>query len=144
MTLVVKWLKLNRVATIPQYAYDHDAGCDLQSIEEVVLAPGQCKAISTGLAMQLPVGYEAQIRPRSGLAKNYGVTVMNSPGTIDAGYTAEIKVLLINHSNDWFEVRHGMRIAQLVIAECPRLEFIEVAALCPTDRGSGGFGSTGT
>jgi dUTP diphosphatase len=132
---------------LPAYQSPHSAGLDLLAAvpEEspLTLAPGQYAMVPTGLTMALPVGYEAQVRPRSGLAAKHGVTVLNSPGTIDADYRGEIGVVLINHGSAPFVIRRGERIAQMVIAEVARAELAAVASLSVTERGSGGFGSTG-
>ncbi|TLS77836.1 dUTP diphosphatase [Mariprofundus erugo] len=130
---------------LPFYASNHAAGADLRAAidEEIVIAPGQYRLIRTGFAMALPENYEAQIRPRSGLALKYGITVLNSPGTIDADYRGEVGVILINHGTAAFTVCRGDRIAQMVIAPFSRAAFQTVSALSDTDRGSGGFGSSG-
>jgi dUTP pyrophosphatase len=132
---------------LPAYQSAHAAGLDLlAAIPEaapLILQPGQRALVPTGLAIALPPGYEAQVRPRSGLAAKHGVTVLNSPGTVDADYRGEIFVPLINHGEAPFTIRRGERIAQMVIAEVARAELNPVASLTETDRGSGGFGSTG-
>jgi dUTP pyrophosphatase len=132
---------------LPAYQSALAAGLDLLAAvpdnEPVVLAPGQHALIPTGLAIALPEGYEAQVRPRSGLAVRHGVTVLNAPGTVDADYRGEIGVPLINHGSAPFTVRRGERIAQMVIAPVVQAELIPVATLSTTVRGSGGFGSTG-
>ena len=132
---------------LPAYQSAHAAGLDLlAAVPEdapVTLAPGKYALIPTGLTIALPAGYEAQIRPRSGLAAKHGVTVLNAPGTVDADYRGEISVSLINHGDTPFQIRRGERIAQMVIASVVRAELIPVAALSATERGSGGFGSTG-
>jgi dUTP pyrophosphatase len=112
--------------------------------ETVVIAPGRFAQIPCGLALAIPPGYEAQVRPRSGLAARHGVTVLNAPGTIDSDYRGEVSVLLVNHGAEPFAVTAGMRIAQLVIAPVTRVEWSEADELPPTERGSGGFGHTGT
>ncbi len=131
--------------SLPKYETKGAAGMDLRAFltEDIVLNSLERKLISTGLFMEIPLGYEAQIRPRSGLAYKHGVTVLNSPGTIDADYRGEIKVLLVNLSQDSFTIKNGERIAQMVIAkhEQPNLEAVET--LSDTNRGTGGFGSTG-
>jgi dUTP pyrophosphatase len=109
----------------------------------MILAPGKYALVPTGLSIALPPGYEAQVRPRSGLAAKHGVTVLNSPGTVDADYRGEIAVLLINHGSAPFEIRRGERIAQMVIAPVVQAELVPTISLSATDRGSGGFGSTG-
>mgnify|MGYP001042369293 CR=1 FL=1 len=130
---------------LPQYATDHSAGLDLRANLEVpvVLAPGQRALIPTGLYLELPEGTEAQVRPRSGLAFKHGITVLNSPGTIDADYRGEVGVLLINHGQEPFTVNDGERIAQLVVARYIRVSFAEVPDLRASERGAGGFGHTG-
>ena len=132
---------------LPAYQSAHAAGLDLlAAVPEgtpVVLAPGKYALIPTGLTIALPPGYEAQVRPRSGLAAKHGVTVLNSPGTIDADYRGEIGVLLINHGEAPFPIRRGERIAQMVIAAVAMAELIPATSLSATDRGAGGFGSTG-
>jgi dUTP pyrophosphatase len=132
---------------LPAYQSALAAGLDLlAAVPEdapVVLAPGKYALIPTGLTMALPAGVEAQVRPRSGLATKHGVTVLNTPGTVDADYRGEICVLLINHGDQPFPVRRGERIAQMVIASVARAELVPAVSLSSTDRGSGGFGSTG-
>ena len=130
-------------AQIPTYKHYGDAGLDLSAVQNCVLSPGERKAISTGLIINIPFGYEGQIRPRSGLALNHGVTVLNAPGTIDSNYRGEIKVILINHGVDYFRISPGDRIAQLVIAKVNRVLFVEEEIENDTDRGDAGFGSTG-
>lgn len=133
---------------LPAYETALAAGADLRAALEngdpIVLYPGQRKLIPTGFCMALPAGYEAQIRPRSGLAYKHGITCLNTPGTIDADYRGEVKVLLINHGEDAFTINHGERIAQMVIAPITQPEFKVVETLSETARGAGGFGSTGT
>jgi len=141
MKLKIK--KLNPEAIILAYQTKEAAGFDLHSIENVILKPGERKLIGTGLAFEIEFGYEVQIRPRSGLAYKHGITVLNSPGTIDSDYRGEIKVLLINHSDEEFEIKKGDRIAQAVVAPVIQAEIIEVEELSSTERGEGGFGSTG-
>ena len=130
----------------PFYATMNSAGMDLKAnIEEpITLAPLQRAMVPTGLYIALPEGTEAQIRPRSGLAAKHGVTVLNTPGTIDADYRGEIKVILVNLSNDAFTINPGERIAQMVVARYEKVEWNEVESLDTTERGAGGFGSTGT
>ncbi len=131
---------------VPAPATRASAGADLLAAvaETVVLAPGASALIPTGVAIQLPSGFEAQVRPRSGLAAKHGVTILNSPGTIDADYRGEIAVILINLGDEPFDVTRGMRIAQMVIAPVFRAQWREVDGLDDSERGSGGFGSTGT
>ncbi len=130
---------------LPAYETAHAAGLDLAAAlaAPLALAPGARALVPTGLAIALPEGFEAQIRPRSGLAAKQGITVLNSPGTIDADYRGEIKVILINHGSETFTVSHGMRIAQMVVAPVVRAVWDECAALPDSARGAGGFGSTG-
>lgn len=131
---------------LPDYATPFSAGLDLRAFlpsGSVILAPMERKMIPTGLFMELPAGYEAQVRPRSGLAIKSGITVINSPGTIDADYRGEICVLLVNLSNETFEIKSGERIAQMVIAPFSQASLTEVALLSDTERGTGGFGHTG-
>jgi dUTP pyrophosphatase len=130
---------------LPQYATSQSAGIDLRAnlAEPVVLKPMERKLIPTGLFIELPEGYEAQIRPRSGLALKHGITVLNTPGTIDADYRGEIGVILINLSNEDFKIEHGERICQMVIARHEQAEWIQVEELNETERGAGGFGHTG-
>jgi len=141
MKLKIK--KLNTEAVIPAYQTKEAAGFDLHSIEDVVINPGERKLIGTGLAFEIEYGYEVQIRPRSGLAYKHGITVLNTPGTIDSDYRGEIKVLLINLGSEPFEIKKGERIAQAVVAPVIQAKIIEVDELSDTQRGSGGFGSTG-
>ena len=133
---------------LPAYESQHAAGMDLRAAigegDDIVLAPGERSMVPTGLAIALPVGFEAQVRPRSGLAAKQGVTVLNSPGTVDADYRGEVKVILINHGAEPVTVTRGMRIAQMLFAPVTRGVFAVVDALDETARGSGGFGSTGT
>jgi dUTP pyrophosphatase len=130
---------------LPQYQTSQSAGMDLHAnlSETIMLHPGERKLIPTGLFMELPEGYEAQVRPRSGLALKHGITVLNSPGTIDADYRGEIQVLLINHSQVHFIINHGERIAQMVIAKHEQVKWIENEVLNNTERGAGGYGSSG-
>ena len=131
---------------LPSYETIHSAGMDIRASLDapVVLKTLERALIPTGLFIELPVGYEAQIRPRSGLAFKKGVTVLNTPGTIDADYRGEVKVILVNLSNDEFVVEDGERIAQMIIAKHERAELVEVKELAETSRGAGGFGHTGT
>ena len=141
--MTVKFRKTDPSATLPSYAHPGDAGMDLCSVEELVIPRGERRLVRTGLAMRLPPGYEAQVRPRSGLALKKGVTVLNSPGTIDEGYRGEIGVILVNPGDEPFGVCKGDRIAQMVVAPCARAEIALVSELDSTERGAGGFGSTG-
>jgi len=130
---------------LPSYETIASAGMDLRAhiVDAIVLKPLERKIIPTGLFMELPVGYEAQVRSRSGLAAKHGISVLNSPGTIDADYRGEIGVILVNLSNDIFTINNGDRVAQMVIAKHERAEWNEVINLSETSRGEGGFGSTG-
>ncbi len=130
---------------LPKYQTALSAGMDLHAnlTEPVVLEPQARMLIPTGLFIELPEGYEAQVRPRSGLALKHGITVLNSPGTIDADYRGEIKVLLINHGQDPFTIQNGERIAQMVIAQHATIQWVETQSLSNTERGEGGYGSTG-
>ena len=145
----VAFLRLPHGADLPLPAYESAgaAGMDLRAAlgdgAVLELAPGARALVPTGLSMQLPEGFEAQVRPRSGLAAKHGVTVLNAPGTVDSDYRGEVKIILINHGQVPFSIRHGDRIAQLVIAPVMQVTPIEVAALDESGRGAGGFGSTG-
>ncbi len=149
MPLTVEIKKLDHFGELelPKYETVLAAGADLRaavpSDSPMVLEPGARALVPTGMAMALPAGYEAQIRPRSGLAYKHGITCLNTPGTIDADYRGEVKVLLINHGSEAFTISRGERIAQMVIAPITQPEFEIVTALSDTARGSGGFGSTG-
>lgn len=127
----------------PRYATDGAAGLDVVAAEHVTLAPGERHAVATGFAIAIPEGYEVQVRPRSGLAIKHGITCLNTPGTIDHDYRGEVKVILANLGSEPFEVRRGERIAQLVPAAVLKASFVEVESLEETQRGAGGFGSTG-
>ena len=129
--------------TLPDYATPGAAGMDVLAAEDVTLAPGGRHAVATGLAMAIPPGFEIQVRPRSGLALKHGITVPNTPGTIDSDYRGELKVILINHGGDPFDIRRGDRVAQLVLAPVTRASWLTVDELDETARGAGGFGSTG-
>lgn len=135
---------INKDAILPFQANPGDAGLDLYSVEEKIIKPGEAELISTGIILELPEGTEAQVRPRSGLALRHSVTLLNSPGTIDEGYRGEIKVILINHGKEDFKVEKQMRIAQMVIAPVARVKIIQVEEVSSSDRGIGGFGSSGT
>lgn len=131
---------------LPAYATIDAAGLDLLAAvaEPVTLKPGERKLIPTGLSIAVPPGFEAQVRPRSGLALKHGISVLNAPGTVDADYRGEVGVILINHGDQPFVINRGERIAQMVVAAYSRVEWIEAAELPQTQRGAGGFGSTGT
>ncbi len=128
---------------LPDHATDGAAGMDAVSAEDVTIPPGGRHAVATGLALAIPAGFEVQVRPRSGLALKHGITVPNTPGTIDSDYRGELKVILINHGARSFAIRRGDRVAQLVLAPVTRAAWVEVAELDETVRGEGGFGSTG-
>ncbi len=144
-TLPLRIRRLSSSAILPQYQSSHAAGMDLHAaIEQPIVIPaGEIRLIACGFAMAVPVGYEAQVRPRSGLATKHGISMPNAPGTIDADYRGEVKVPLINLGREPFTIEPGMRIAQMVIAPVMRCEIEEADELNDTDRGSGGFGSTG-
>ena len=143
VAVLVKRLPHFEGLELPAYATDGAAGMDVLSAEDVTLAPGGRHAVATGLAVAIPHGFEIQVRPRSGLALKFGITVPNTPGTIDSDYRGELKVILINHGSDAFEIRRGDRIAQLVLAPVTRASWLKVEELDQTMRGEGGFGSTG-
>jgi dUTP pyrophosphatase len=128
---------------LPRYASEDAAGLDVSAAEELTLEPGQRHAVATGFAIEIPRGFEVQVRPRSGLAFKHGITCLNTPGTIDSDYRGEVKVILVNLGQEPFEVRRGERIAQLVPAPVLRADFVEVGELSETARGAGGLGSTG-
>jgi len=141
-TCTVK-IKSEDKSLIPEYKSDLAAGVDLMASSGGEIASGAFALVKTGISIELPEGYEAQVRPRSGLALKQGVTVLNSPGTIDADYRGEVGVILINHSNKTFKYEKGDRIAQMVIASVAKADFVVVNELGDTDRGDGGFGHTG-
>lgn len=143
MQPIVYVKKLHPDAIVPTYAHVGDSGADLYAVADVRLAPGEWFPVPCGFSIELPPGYEGQVRPKSGIALNDGVTVLNTVGTIDYGYRGEIKVLLINHGKKDYHVRKGQKIAQLVIAPVAYAQFVEAARLTDTVRGEGGFGSTG-
>ncbi|MDJ0642513.1 MAG: dUTP diphosphatase [Erythrobacter sp.] len=128
---------------LPAYATGGAAGMDVISAEDVTLEPGARHPVATGLALAIPQGYEIQVRPRSGLALKHGITVPNTPGTIDSDYRGELKIIMINHGGEPFPIRRGDRVAQLVLAPVVQAKWSEVEVLDATERGSGGFGSTG-
>ena len=146
LTVALNLLPHAKDLPVPAYATAQSAGMDLSAAveEDIILKPGERALIPTGLAIALPTGYEAQIRPRSGLAAKNGVTVLNTPGTIDADYRGEIKVILINHGPEPFKIERGLRVAQMVIARYEQAQWNIVESLDETSRGAGGFGSTGT
>ena len=139
----VKRLPHGEGLELPRYATSGAAGMDIVSAEDVTLAPGARHPVATGLAVAIPHGYEIQVRPRSGLALKHGITVPNTPGTIDSDYRGELKVILINHGSEPFPIARGDRVAQLVVAPVVQGSWVEVDELDDTERGAGGFGSTG-
>jgi len=141
MQLKIK--KLNPDAVLPSYAREGDAGLDLCAVKALVIEPGKSALVPTGIAIELPSGTEAQVRPRSGLALKHGISVLNTPGTVDEGYRGEVGVILINHGTAAFRVEPGMKIAQMVVSPRIQVTVEEVPELSDTQRGSGGFGSTG-
>ena len=146
--MTIHKLKIRRLrddAVIPRYAHgpEEDAGMDLHAVESVTLAPGDTKLVATGLSIELPPGFEAQIRPRSGLALKHSITLPNSPATIDPGYRGEIRVILQNLGREAFEIHPGDRIAQMIIARYEAVEWVEGDDLSESVRGEGGFGSSG-
>ncbi|MCP5410738.1 MAG: dUTP diphosphatase [Alphaproteobacteria bacterium] len=145
MKLLIKRLAHAQDLAFPHYATEGSAGLDLlAAVEaEMVLAPGARAAVPTGIAIELPLGFEAQVRPRSGLALNHGITCLNAPGTVDSDYRGEVKAILINHGTEPFRIARGMKIAQMVIARHEQAELVEVTELSDSARGAGGFGSTG-
>lgn len=142
-SIKLKVTRLIDTAQLPCYAHEDDSGMDLFAIAPTTILPGETTLVGTGIAIELPPGTEAQIRPRSGLALKHSITLLNTPGTIDAGYRGEIGVILINHGKQAFNVTAGMKIAQMVIAPIIKAELEEVEQLSNSVRGEGGFGSTG-
>ena len=143
VSVEVKRLPHGRDLPLPCYATRGAAGMDVVSAEDVTIAPGARHPVATGLSVAIPYGYEIQVRPRSGLALKHGITVPNTPGTIDSDYRGELKVLMINHGSEDFAIARGDRVAQLVIAPVVQAAWAEVEELDATERGEGGFGSTG-
>ncbi len=141
MKLKVK--KIHEDAKIPAYAHEGDSGMDLYSVEETILQPGETKLVKTGLQIAIQKGFEAQVRPKSGLAAKFGITVLNTPGTVDSGYRGEVIVILVNHGKEEYKVEKGKKIAQMVIAKVEEAEIEETFDLDETTRKDGGFGSTG-
>lgn len=139
----IKIQKISAEAVVPHYVHKGDAGMDLYAVESAELMSGERKMIGTGLKFEIPMGFELQVRPKSGLAANFGITVLNTPGTVDCGYRGEVKVILFNSSKDSYQVKKGEKIAQAVIAKVEEAEIEEVEELSETTRGGGGFGSTG-
>jgi len=141
--MTLRFKRVHPDAVLPSYAHPDDAGMDVRSVADLTIAPGSRALVPTGLVMLLPPQYEAQVRPRSGLALKSGVTVLNAPGTVDAGYRGEVGVILINLGSSDFQVKKGDKIAQIVIAPVTQPEILETDSVDETDRGTGGFGSTG-
>jgi dUTP pyrophosphatase len=141
--MIMRVKKLREGAQVPEYAHPGDAGLDLFACESVTLEPGKSAIIKTGIAIALPENTEGQVRPRSGLAAKHQISVLNTPGTIDEGYRGEVGVILVNFGAEAFVVDHGMKIAQLVVKPVLRVEVETVEDLSDTQRGAGGFGSTG-
>ena len=139
----VRIAKIHPDAIVPHYVHPGDSGMDVYSIEEVIIPPGQTALVRTGLKIAVPEGYEAQMRPKSGLALKHAISLLNTPGTIDSGYRGEIRVILINHGQQPYHVEKQSKIAQLVICPVIRAEILEVTELDDTTRGAGSFGSTG-
>lgn len=143
MLMKIKVKKLKEDAVIPHYAHEGDAGMDVYSVADEMIEPGEIKLIPTGLSFELPRGIEMQVRPKSGLAIKHGITLTNSPGTLDSGYRGELKVILQNEGKRQYKVKKGEKVAQIVLARYEEVEFEESDELMETSRGAGGFGSTG-
>lgn len=143
MSVIIKIKRVHPDAKVPKYEHAGDSGADLYSVMEYTLKSMERYAVPTGLTVEIPVGYEIQVRPKSGLALSHGITLLNTPGTVDAGYRGEIKVILINLGQDNYLIKKGQKIAQLVVAPVVRAEFTEAETLSDSSRGEGGFGSTG-
>ena len=141
--MTLRFKRIHPDATLPSYAHASDAGMDVRSVEDVTVPAKGRVLVHTGLVMLLPPMYEAQVRPRSGLALKHGITVLNTPGTIDSGYRGEVGVILANFGDGDFEVKKGDKVAQIVVAPVVQAEIEEAGEIDETDRGSGGFGSTG-
>lgn len=139
----IKIKKLNSDAILPSYAHKGDAGMDVYSCEDCMIYPRDRKAVSTGLSFEIPQGSEIQVRPKSGLVLNHGLTLLNAPGTLDSGYRGELKIILFNTSKEVYEVKKGQKIAQIILARYEEAEIEETEELSVTERGEGGFGSTG-
>ena len=143
MSITVKIKRGADVTSLPSYATDGAAGMDIRANEHAELGPGEYRSVGTGLFMEIPQGFEGQVRPRSGLALKHGVTLLNSPGTIDSDYRGEVRVIMINHGREVFLIEPGDRIAQIVFARAERAAIIQDTELSESERASGGFGSTG-
>jgi dUTP pyrophosphatase len=142
-SVTVRVKRISAEARLPKQAHAGDAAFDLYSIVDHNLQPGERYAVPTGIIVEIPEGYEGQVRPRSGLAAKSGITVLNTPGTIDCGYRGEVKTIVINLGSEPFRIEKGMRISQLAIRPVPEAQFVEVEELADSPRGDGGFGSTG-
>jgi len=140
--LKVKIQKISEDAIIPHYAHEDDAGMDLYSTKECIIGPNHRILVGTGIKIEIPKGYEMQIRPKSGLALKEGITVLNTPGTIDAGYRGEVGIIIVNHSSRIYKIERGQKIAQAVFNKIEKVQLVE-SELSQTKRGAGGFGSTG-
>lgn len=141
--MTLRFRRIHPDAVLPSYAHPSDAGMDLRAVDSLVIAPGKRALVHTGLVMLLPPHYEAQVRPRSGLALKHGITVLNTPGTIDSGYRGEVCVILVNLGEADFKIEKGDKVAQVVVAPVTVAEIAETAEVDETDRGENGFGSTG-
>ncbi len=143
MSVIIKIKRIHPDAKLPKYEHAGDSGADLYSVIEYTLKPLERFAVPTGLTVEIPLGHEIQVRPKSGLALSHGITLLNTPGTVDAGYRGEIKVILINLGQENYLVKKGQKIAQLVVTPVLHAEFQETDSLSDSSRGDGGFGSTG-
>ena len=141
--MTLRFRRIHPDAVLPSYAHPSDAGMDLRAVDSLVIAPGKRALVHTGLVMLLPPHYEAQVRPRSGLALKHGITVLNTPGTIDSGYRGEVCVILVHLGEADFKIEKGDKVAQVVVAPVTVAEIAETAEVDETDRGENGFGSTG-
>ncbi|MBR9705986.1 dUTP diphosphatase [Candidatus Pacearchaeota archaeon] len=143
MVIPIKIKKLHPDAIIPHYVHDGDAGMDVYSVKDMIIKPGERILVPTGISFEIPKGFEIQVRPKSGLALKYGLTLPNSPGTLDSGYRGELGVIMLNTSNAYYDVRKGEKIAQIILTSYEEAQIEEVTDLSETSRGAGGFGSTG-
>jgi dUTP pyrophosphatase len=141
--MILNIAKIHEDAVLPHYAHPGDSGMDLYSIEDITIAPAETVLVHTGLTIAVPEGYEAQVRPKSGLALKHSISVLNTPGTVDSGYRGEVCVILINHGKEFFHIKKHTKIAQMVICPVVCAKIVEVDSLDDTARGDGGFGSTG-
>ncbi len=143
MDIKVSIQRIHEKAKIPSYANADDAGVDLYSVKDIILNPGERVLVPIGIKIAIPKGYEGHVRPKSGLALKHGISIVNTPGTIDAGYRGEIGVIVINHGSEPYTIESGKKIAQMVFNKVEQADFVEVESLDETSRGEGGFGSTG-